>query len=784
MANNKSKRKSRSGDNEFLTKSQARAINKGNRQLSGNINSLLDDLNSITYGIQKTDKVDTLNDEFEQLFKTEMDSLKKVSNGDTTSFFTKLLSDINKRTSEGMSTLEDLFNIDGGQISAYIQDQYKNRLIKQADLAEISSQLVELDEAITVTRDAITSANVITGHMTRDLRFRDSDIDGDPQDYVPIVEQVEKKLKLQEKIKNFIIPRSLGAGECYAYTIPYSKIFEDFSKEKNQDSNRFMAYKEAVESETTLYDYVYNNSKVSEERRKKLFNMVTESVHESKPYKISQNIGEHPTDRKILSEFDSYLKNVSVNNSPIPIPILEEGIESYREYYNEFVEKVVTEKNNDSEISFEKIMKDTDIGIHLTGEIDVKNKNKKAEKFSDIKDCYIKIIDAIHMQPIEIMDEVIGYYYIMDEDITATTGVLSASIYTDTNDTKGVNNVLDSIADVIVSSFDKKFLESNMQFKKLIVESLTYYKLNNKKVKFQFIPKEYVHAFKINEDESGHGRSILEKSLFYAKLYLMLMIFKIMTIISNSNDTKINYVRTAGIDKNISNKVQDIIRRKQQQKINLTDMFSYTTLINKIGQGSEIYMPVGRANERGMETEILAGQDVQLNTELMETLRKGYISGTGVPDVLMNYLNEADFAKTLELANNRFHGRVVSFQLDYNSQITQWYKDILRYSTTLPDSVIDSFEFVFNEPKYSNSNVTNELLNNHETKQNFLVTLFFGADAESDPKNTPKIKKFKLLLAKSQLQMLNFDEMEKIYETSCLEGTEENLNPNRGNDDE
>ena len=43
-----------------------------------------------------------------------------------------------------------------------------------------------------------------------------------------------------------------------------------------------------------------------------------------------------------------------------------------------------------------------------------------------------------------------------------------------------------------------------MKFKKMIVEALNYYKLNNRKIKFQFIPKEYIVEFKINEDENDH----------------------------------------------------------------------------------------------------------------------------------------------------------------------------------------------------------------------------------------------------------------------------------------
>ena len=108
-------------------------------------------------------------------------------------------------------------------------------------------------------------------------------------------------------------------------------------------------------------------------------------------------------------------------------------------------------------------------------------------------------MDPMHLLPIEIMNETIGYYYIQEEDITPLAGILTSTMYYDRSDmNRTQNRVLNSLAETIVDAFDKKFLEKNEKFKNLIVEALNYYKLNNKKVKFQFIPKEYIVPFKIN----------------------------------------------------------------------------------------------------------------------------------------------------------------------------------------------------------------------------------------------------------------------------------------------
>lgn len=758
-----------------LTKRQAAQINRGNRNLSGNINALMDNLNVMTHGTPRSDKIDSLADDFKSLLSNEMGTITKTTDGDTTSFITKLFSENNKKMATEFSDMENMFNANDGQLQAFMTEQYRNRLVKQADLHEISSQLIELQQAITITRDAIISADIVDGHMSRTLTF-DGTTDGSSGDeYIPIVEQMEKTFKLQRKVKNFIIPRALEYGEYSAYCIPYSKIFEDFSKEKRGSTGQYVAYSESVQGKT-LKDIINKKSKSH------LQETIMESVEIPNEY---ENIAKSEIRKGVGEELDQYLENITISNAPIPLCILEEGIDASREYYQEFVEDTFTEDNKD--ISFEKIMAGVDNGIHFVGSSNKSNRkgSKKGESFKNISDCYIKLIDPMHLLPIRIMDEIIGYYYIQEEDITPLSGILTSTVYYDKFDNnRNENNILSTIADAIVSAFDKKFLEKNAKFKKLIVEALSYFKLNNRKIRFQFIPKEYIIEFKVNENEHGEGVSMIEPSLFYAKLYLMLLLFKIMSIILNSNDTKVNYIKQSGIEANVANKIQEIAREKQKRQITLADMFSYTTLVNKIGQGSEMYVPVGKSNERGIETEILSGQDVQLNNDLMEMLKKAYISGTGVPDVLMNYLNEADFAKTLELANNRFQGLVVSLQLDFNDQITEFYKAVMKHATTIPENIIDTFKFNFLQPKSSNSNITGDLINNHNAIQDFLILMYFGdQSATDDAKIIAQINVFKKSLAKERLPMLHWDKLDKIYRDSTTAGVAETLRTNGTQDD-
>ena len=753
------------------------------------------------YGTDRSSEVDTLNQQFQDILNNKINDMTNSNENDITSFLGQIISSDRKNTA-----LDELYNnqflaMSGDSFAmtqSFIFDAYRNKLLEQNDLHEISSQLIELSEAILITRDAIISSDVVEGRMSRTLKFDNLD-DDDVNNYVTIVEHMEDKFDLLKKIKNFIIPKTLEYGEYYVYHIPYSKLFGDFAVAKDLKGYGSSMYSEST---TILESFDDSKTKVKGESTNDSLDAFIESAWESYNIqsktkmktavdKAAEDAGitmTEVTKEDFTNDLKNIMGNISVDNVGVPLPVLEEGFESF-EYFKNYTESVMTEaeKKSDNDSIFKQVTKlssdEFETGIHLSKESDAK---KISKKFEDVTDCYIKLIDPTRVIPIEIMNTVIGYYYVVADDITPLSGAISNTLYyTKYNENQKENTIIDSIAERVVKSFDKPFLEKNAKFKKEIVECIQYYNLNEKRLKFQFISPEYMQVFKIDEDENGHGQSMIKKSLFYAKLYLMLLLFKIMTIIMNSNDTKVNYVRSSGIDKDIANKVQDIIRLKQSKTINIADLFSYTTLINKVGNGSEIYVPTGRSNERPVETEILSGQDVQLNSDLLEMLKNAYILGTGVPAAIINYLNEADFAKVIEQNNTKFNGRVVNYQLDFNPAITNMYKNLLRWTTTIPDNVISNFSFILQPPKSNVVVAKSEIIGNFQQMSDFITSIVYDDPQQNmEDIDLPRvIRHFKLLLAKDQLTMLNFSHMEELAQKALIEATEEKLKPSANNGD-
>ena len=589
-----------------------------------------------------------------------------------------------------------------------------------------------------------------------------------------MVKAMEDKFKLQDKIKNFIVTKSLTYGEYYGYIMPYSKIFNDFMKIKEKNSISGNMY-----NNFSLYEYVNdieekgNKNHMNEFIKESYDLFMTESVSENTGFQEPMDVIRHSPDKKIPKQSKVFeedmkeiLKNIHICNEVQPLSVLDESAESIGYYYENFFEQQPLESRN----LFTEVMNSVDgSGTFKDSSSDLK---------LDTNDCHIKMLDPTKLLPIKIMDKVLGYYYTTASSIDPINGVVSSG-FSSLNMDKSSHSktIVDAIAGKIVKSFNKPFLEKNMKFRELIVAALSYYNLNENQVYFQFIPAEYIQVFTVNEDENGNGTSILDGSLFYAKLYLLLLLFNIMSIILYSNDQRYNFIRQSGIDKNLRKKIEEVARARQLRTINAMDLFSYTNVINKLGYGSEMYIPTGKSGEKGIETEVIQGQQINIDNELMQSLKNSYILSTGVPSAIINYMNEADFAKSIELANSRFAGRVISNQLDFNKSITEFYKKIMRYSTAIPEDIIDTFEFSFTPHKINANQIKNDQIQSFDTYKQFVLSVLIGEQELNNPEKASTIRELTLRLARMQLPMIDFDKILDDWRSANIEGLDELLKP-------
>ena len=298
-----------------------------------------------------TDVTDELNDRFNDIMGTEIDRITGNQSNDYASFIGKLYSGDVKQ-GKSLQDVAGSFDIginDGAVNPAdFITDKYRNQFIKQADAHQIASQLIELEEAVDTMVDAIFSPDITSGEINRSITFQDATVTDVEKEYKPLVIKMENKIHMQEKMKH-IGKETLVYGVYYAYTIPYNEIFKNFAnkfrRSKNMGFNRFfesvdetessifdpkivsLAYMESTEDDETIVDSNFIDSVISHVKEDSGFT------------KVDEHLNGDDLKRDMTTLLD---QRITISTSPIPLPILEDGLEAYQD----IGERYITESGN------------------------------------------------------------------------------------------------------------------------------------------------------------------------------------------------------------------------------------------------------------------------------------------------------------------------------------------------------------------------------------------------------------------------------------------------------
>lgn len=702
------------------------------------LNKLSKDLMDSATNSDTTKRDESLNNymkEIEDIISVDFKKMTAYSSDDISLFLLDFLrGEGDDPTAFNFNQIEDIFENDSSGLLQQFQNKFQSELMLLEDLNIITAQFNELQEAIDITRDSILNADDNSNSISRELVFQTNTSGSDSTSYVETAEAIEKEFKLLKKIKSHIVPNTLKYGKYFVYTVPYEYVYTRYANKQNRQGivteSSFITPLESV-TESFVSDFMKSTG------------------IDSRKMKAADK-------KNAVDAANEFFGAVSVIEDDVTIPVVENAQEI----------KALMDLETSKNLKKANVNKPTADGV-----VDVDPTKTKDNDFSEVKGCYVKLIDPRKIIPVRILEQTIGYYYIHDEPSTKNRSPFSSNFRIDL--TKGYakkeDDFVDKLAGKIVKSFNKPFLEKNAKFKKSIASAIMHNDIYKKNIKFQFIPAEHITEFKVNENADDEGTSILIGSVFYAKLYLALLLFNMITILSKSNDQRLYYIHSSGIDKNIANKVQSAARQIKSREMNYSDLFNYKSMVSKVGAGRDAYIPVGTDDRRGISFDILAGQDVELYSELMNTLKTSAINSTGVPSVVMNYVNEADYAKSIVMGNLRFLARVMSLQVDFNESITELYKKIFRYSSTLEEEVIHGFTFKLAKPRSLDATNMAELINNSDALAKFIVDNLMGENSDMDDLDNKAKDITTKKIIRQITSMLGWSNFEEIYEESIIE---------------
>lgn len=732
------------------------------------INRLSDDISSEVGNIHQDDLGD-IGKDFDKILQNALSSFNSSlfdSDG-----FIKKMRDIDIDENEKKAVKNVLNNMQREYVSAEAVNH--TDLLVRRDISSICMQMPEMRDSIFMVRDSIIECNVATGEVSRSLSFNNHD---NTALYESKVKEVEKTYDLLTSIKNFIVNNALQNGEKYIHVVPFSKLFaelEMIKERKNPNGlNESTVFKESIPN-IVKDSFKESKNLLTDENLQLLMESTSIVTKANSANNIKSEYSamrvQNETDDSILKKgLTSILENIEVYNgsSEFYAEMGDDGFSDFVRYEYKNFKKNLNKTNNIDEITDQHFMEAMGL-MSSNGEFgNIDQDDVDTSNYKNIKGVYIKYLDDLKMVPIMMDRRVVGYYYSTTTiDIRSTSiqpnGIVDLSLTHYSKD----HNMIDQLASIIIRSFDKKMLDKNIKLKNEIVEIIMAHRFSEGRLSFIYIPENEVIRFTVNEDENGKGHSIIEPSLFSSRMYSLANMHNMMYMLNN-NVTRIHYLKSSGINKNYGAQVQRVMRKFQSRRITVDDIYSYSGALNKIGGMGEMILPAGRGGDfRVLEHDTIEPVNTQIPTEFIEQQRRQAITGTGVPQLLViNALDEVDFAKTLELANARYLSAVSSYKIDLNRGITKLYQVLLRYTTDLEEDVIRSFSFQFNQVKQQELNITSDMIQNFNNQVELTMAIYYPKNEMEDDKGNATHKQMLLRreLAKIYLPQLDFDTLEEV----------------------
>lgn len=754
---------------ERAYKRAVNATTKNMQKLSTLYNDTMLNIDSRISGpnILSKKELKDLDDIVKGVVTNEIDNIESFTGEDISRFLVSLFDD-NGENNVGnkgyVESVDKLLKTENGDVINFFQERYKNRYYLYDDLKLVADEIFQLKDAILTYRDSIVTSDDISAEVAAKKEFMDME-EEDEQQALKKVEVMEEETKILNKIRSHVITKVLNYGEYFVYTLPYSAIFTKYqnSKEENKargkvnDGNPLPYNTIGVKESTRFDDAVKSSSKPHGKEDNTNLELLTESsadfLHIKNKFVNSDCYGNKSNNelntisKDILSDMNNIISHISVVDESCTDLILDSSIDDAYDYIKS---KKVTKdftpgKGNKNKAGFY-----ADSLLDMTPGSDKVNE----AEFDDEKGCYIKLIEPTKIIPITILnDAVVGYLYLYSDEVQMTATTKKGGIQNNQMTPSYMDNMVRGRQDLekemvakivnqVVKKFDKNWIKDNKKFKQVITDALIFDDLYRKDIQFQFIPAEYITHFKVNLDEDGNGISVIQDALFPAKLYLCLLLFKYLTIMNKSNDRNIYYVKNSGIEKDIAKQTQNVIRQVKKKQMTITDLMNTQVMNSKLGANKDIFMAVGQSDTRPVDIDILSGQDVQLDTPLMEELKKQFLNATGVPSVLQEYMDQADYAKTLVMANAKFVGRVISLQAELNPSITELYKKLLKFCTDLSPETIHQFKFTFSTPKDVNLVNTSDRIASVESTTQLMMDAKYGREHEEPSEEYKRVKDY------------------------------------------
>ena len=624
------------------------------------------------------------------------------------------------------------------------------------DIESVVDQFPELELAANTALEAMCDGDTVSGGMKLAIQCRDGDIDAEA-----LIEKLERKYNIRYHLRNTVFKNTLKHGEYYILIRNISSILNYTASHQDQMTESVSLL------ESIRMEYKKENPKSVQPAPQMMLLYET-----AKSILDETNSNTNNTNSDIIgirNAVDSIVNNITIH-------------ESYEQLFQELYQFEGAEyiaKEHGIKLSRNGVNNNLFEGI-IDGYSEFPNGDvQDTTKFDKIKGCYIKWLNATQVLPIRVGTVVIGYYYIHYANTNISNKTSFASGIVDVSQTTSLSSSRDfmqQLANVIAQNLSVKFVQKNIDLIDDITSILIENQFRKKSVSFTFIPKDDIVPFKINIDTDGNGNSMFSRSIFNARLYSMLLMTNIVTILNN-RPTRTYKVKRDPRTSNIASTIQQFKEKIYSKRIGIDDIWSYNGAMNKIGSPNDMVIPVDADGTPPFTKEYDQGAEIPLNTELMEMAKKAAISLTGVPNAMINQQDEIEYSKLAQMAQLKLLDFVKNLKIDFNTSTTLLYRRLLQMEFRLTDEQVDAIRVTIPDVRSNDINIISEMLQTFNTIFDVLVSVLLTTEEAQTPDGKPStlVKQLKYAIMKEMVPALDYARLEQLKKQTGIEAEGDDL---------
>lgn len=691
-------------------------------------------------------------------------------NGGASSSIVKSTGDPKRDAWLNKSKLERLFTTGDSQMASYFMASNSDIAHVYDEIDSVCAYFYQLEEAVSCIRDNVFSAEQPGTDITYDVEFPGvSDVDKIAE-YTDQVKEAFKYREFNKKLKDHIGPKCIKYGTYYVIITPFSEIGMKLAYGSSTAiSAATLGTRHLCESLTVSGD---KDNNPEEDTKKAIMEGCEELFLSFEENTMVDNKGNKKLDPVVearLKIIEENLDKLTVceDNSPPNVTGVETSVyESMDPELQKMVDQAIqTQKSRVAKQYSFKSRKGVENGTITEKEI------------NDIQGCDLRLADPRQLVPIKIFDFTLGYYYFENYEWTRM-GTTLTDIMSNQLNFNQRTMIIDNIVNASLRNLKySDLIKGDQQLRTMILNCVLYAERRDSPIRIKFVPAEYVVAYNTNTDENGNGQPVLLRSLFYGRLYTSLLLFNITAIITKSTDSEFYYLRESALDSQFMNQASDLMDQFQDNNVDLLQIAQGDILHGNRAINKRYYVNMGTSDIRPFDMEVVSGQQVDIHNDFLTDLRKMCIGSTGVPAVMVDFMDEVEYATMLGMVNIRHLRRCAIISGDMDPAITETIRKILKYnSTSIPEETLNNMRIILRKSNAINNNIMSQQINDNVSTATTMVETWLKGQDTAPPEDQAFIKEEMVRnLTMKLASSAPWEIMQEMYDKAIIRGAEKRL---------